>query len=633
MMKKRAIGWLLVLCLSLSLLAPNTFAGEAAPVVIGISNPPTGNMGLGLWSDNTTDIDLRLLLHGYETVSYTRSLGVAFNQTVLLSVQEEPQPDGDDVVVFEMAPGLAYNNGEAITARDYVFSLLLLASPELAALGAKPPRLEYLRGYDAYRDGATSVLAGVRLLSDTSFSLRVKAESLPNFYGFARLRVQPYPISVIAPGCQVADDGQGAYLKDAASAAEGAGEGQRYTPGRFSTKMLEATLLDPTDGYVANPRVTCGPYQLEAYDAAAHTVSLRANPRFIGNYEGKKPTVERLVARYARNEEMIPLLRNGELDIATRVGDSDAIRQGQALADENAGIRVAGYPRTGLTALAFACERGPLASPDVRRAVALCLDKDEVTRAVGGEFAQRVYGYYGKDQWMPEHAADPDGVTAPLNMPQELARLDIPQDLDAAKALLEADRWVLNAEGNPFQEGVDPMRYRNEEGRLVPLLLWMAMVEESAAALRFRDMLEASLSRAGIGLRSVQMPFADTLAQFYRQQERMFDLFFLANNFDFLYDPHYEENPDEASLGIANKTAIQDEALDALARDMDATPAFDRDGYAVKWLAFQRRYMEDLPMLPLYSSPYFDFYADRVQGYEVDQYSGWALSVPYARAK
>jgi len=637
MMKKYLTGWFLVLGLMMSLFARGMAEtvqrelAEPASVVIGTSTAPDGNLGLGLWSDNATDIELRLLLHGYETVSLIRMLGVAFNQTVLHDVREEVQADGDVVVIFELVPDITYNNGQLITARDYVFSLLLLASPELAALGAKPGRLEYLRGYDEYHAGTSSVLAGVRLLSETSFSMRVRAEAMPYFYGFARLEVRPYPIFVIAPGCTVADDGQGAYLQDGTAGVTETERDLQYTPGHFSMEMLTVTLLDPISGYEVNPRVTCGPYQLETYDPILRIVRLRVNDHYIGNFEGQKPAVTKLEVRYAPPDQMLSLLSMGELDIATRVADKDAVRQGRRLVDERGNVFAMEYPRTGMAMLAFACERGPLANQAVRKAVALSMDKEMICEKIGGEYARRVYGYYGKDQWMPEYVSDPAGNGELLDMPNELAQLNIPQDLSAAIALLEADRWMLNSEGNPFREHVDTMRYRNEEGRLVPLLLWFALPEESTTAQQISAILEESLGSVGIGVRSVQMSFNEALAQLYRKQERMFDVFFLSNNFSYLFDPFYELNPGEAMMDIANKTGIRDEELEKLAIELRFTPTLDRDAYAVKWLAFQRQFMETLPMLPLYSSTYFDFCSDRLERYAVDVYSGWALSVPYMR--
>jgi len=632
MIKRNMAGWLILFFLVLGL--PMQGVADAsmdAPVVIGTNTAPGGNLGLGLWSDNATDIDLRLLLHGYATVSWASSLGKSLNKTVLLSAREERQDNGDILATFELNPGLTYNNGEPVTARDYVFTLLLLTSPQIAALGGKPDRLEYLQGYEAYHIGSLPVLEGVRLLSDMSFSMQVRAGALPDFYGFARLKVQPYPISVIAPGCKVADDGQGAYIQNAADAVYDSALG--YAPGLFSAEMLAVTLLDPVEGYEVNPRVTCGPYQLVAYDVGARTVCLALNERYAGNYEQEKPTVEHLEVRYVHPDEMIPMLQSGELDVATRISDKSVIRRGRVLVEQGEGIYAVSYPRTGKTMLAFACEHGPLASGAVRKAVALSLDKDEITRQIGGEYAQRVYGYYGKDQWMPRHVFDPDDDGLTLDMPQELAKLDIPQDLAQAKALLEADGWTLNREGDPFRDGIDLVRYRADSGQLVPLVLLMALPEESNQARQITDVLGESLGLVGIDLRCVSMSFNDMLAHLYENQDRMFDVFFLSNNFSFLFDPSYELNPSEEMLGITNKTGIQDEELEALAHDLCTTPTLDKDAYAIKWLAFQIRYMEVLPVLPLYSGTYFDFYSDRLLVYTADRHSGWALSMPYMRTR
>ena len=57
-------------------------------------------------------------------------------------------------------------------------------------------------------------LAGVRVLADDILSVTLNHEFLPFFYEMGLLSCVPYPISVIAPGVTVRDDGNGVYLSN-----------------------------------------------------------------------------------------------------------------------------------------------------------------------------------------------------------------------------------------------------------------------------------------------------------------------------------------------------------------------------------------------------------------------------------
>ena len=67
-----------------------------------------------------------------------------------------------------------------------------------------------------------------------------------------------------------------------------------------------------------------------------------------------------------------------------------------------------------------------------------------------------------------------------------------------------------------------------------------------------------------------------------------------------------------------------------LAWDMRSTAAAETHEYALKWLAFQKRWVEQMPIVPLYTSVYFDYYTSKLQDYFVAQYMSWTLSIPYS---
>lgn len=580
----------------------------------------SGYFATDLWGSNTADADVRALLHGHSTIAWTKALGLAVDETVLHGVVSTENEDGSRTYILQVQPDLCYNDGSPITAADYVFSLLLTGAPAIAEIGGTPQDWSHLTGYDAYRRGDTGVLAGVRLLDAYTFTLHVRAEVLPYFYGFAFLNITPYPIHVIAPGCAVWDDGQGAYIGRAAEVSQSA-PGLSYTPGVFSADMLRQTLLDPETGYAFHPRVTSGPYQLLGYDAQTGTATLAINPYYQGNYEGQKPSIERLVYTSVHDAGAAGRLADGSIDLLHKVSNGAMVRAVEALLAQGAPVQAVSYPRTGLAFLSFACEMPPTDSQAVRRAVALCVNKEALIAGEASGAAVPVHGYYGLGQWM---LGASDSVTESLNA------LALPYDTAQANALLDADGWVYDADGSPYAPAQGAIRHRLVDGTLEPLVLRMAITEESAAGNELARMLSAALPQAGVGLDIAWLPFSQMLRHYYRQEARTYHLFFLATNFPYLFDPADAFHPGDAYQGRQNTTGLRDETLWQLATALRNTDPEDAPGYIDRWLAFQRRFAEVLPLVPLYSNLYHDFYTDALKGYDVASHPSWALAIPYA---
>ena len=60
---------------------------------------------------------------------------------------------------------------------------------------------------------------------------------------------------------------------------------------------------------------------------------------------------------------------------------------------------------------------------------------------------------------------------------------------------------------------------------------------------------------------------------------------------------------------------------------MRSTEPGDLAGYLENWLKFQQRFEEVLPMLPLYSNVYYDFYPKALQDYDIAAYPTWAQAI------
>lgn len=602
-------------------------------LTVGSNTELDGFFGTDMWGNNTATLDCRALLQGYATVASTRTLGLALNGRALSSVNTTFEANGDRTYVLEISQDLLYNNSQPITAKDYVFSVLLAGSPFIQAIGGTSGAYNHIVGYEEYNLGRANVISGVHLLSDYSFSLTVAAKYLPYFYGLAMLSITPYPMSVIAPGCDIVDNGAGAEIVAAADAATVTGNG--FTPGEFSVQMLRETMMNPETGYVFNPQVTSGPYYLESYNKDTHTAAFRINEVYLGNYEGQKPHIESIIIKPVKNDTMITEMQNGEVDLLNKVSNIVPVTEGLDLADVQQAVQRVNYPRTGFAFLSFACEdeEGPTSHVAVRKAISLCFDKQElVNETVGASNGIPVYGYYGLGQWMLQQnfARDEAAGKEELLVSEAMGQFVTNKDMAAAEQLLVDDGWVLNETGAPFTKGTDKVRYADIDGTLTALQINWAKSAESASGTATENALRPAFEELGIALEVTEMPFSEMLRHYYRQKERTYNMFFLATNFEYIFDPYYTFNTNDIYQGLMNTTGLRDEELMARAWAMRVTPTNEMRTYVESWLAFQARWVDVMPMVPLYSNVYFDFYPKDLQNYNITDFQGWAFAIPYA---
>ncbi len=568
-------------------------------LVVGTTIPFSGSFFTELWGNNSADMDVRALIHGYATVAWTQEGQNAIDATVVRKTDITDR-SGNRTYRFELNPDLTYNDGTPITAADYVFSVLFDASVALSVLSTVPPRTAHLVGYDAYRKHGA--FTGVRLLGEHSFSLTIGRDYLPYFYELEMVNVQPYPMSVLAPGCEIKDDGDGAYID-----------------GPFDAALLEKTVLDPANGYRFAPKLTCGPYALLSYDAEAGVATFEKNPRYLGNFEGQKPTIGRITFRVVQSGAMMEQLAQGELDLINKVSAASQVNAGTALVGEGK-AQMLNYLRGGLSFLSFACERGKGVSVNLRKAIAKCVDEELISEQVFQGRALPVYGYYGLGQWM-----------ASENMDKLIGLSTYTLNLNGARELLTKDGWVLNADGSAYDEKIGGIRYRKDKaGVIEELVVRFARPDDSLAADAVERMLSENLPKAGIRVDSATLPFDELLRQYYRQTERAYDLYFTATNFDLVFDPYFTFHTGDAYQGTANTTGLRDAKLMQLADEMRQTKVNDKQAYVEKWLQFQQRFVELLPVIPLYSNIYYDFFAPDLQNYRINASWSWASTILYS---
>ena len=578
-------------------------------IVVGATTMMEGHFFTDLWSANTADHDVRTLLHGYSTVVVGKDGLCLLDSTAVADMQSQTDSAGNKTFTFTVNPDLKYSDGSALTAKDYVFSVLLQASPELRELGAVGS-MEQLEGHSAYAEGKTTRFSGVHLINERQFSLTVSSAYLPYFYELMYVNVMPYPMAVLAPGFDVLDEGDGAYMAYTGLVPEG------EEPPALGT-VLKETILGDGDGYLYFPRVTSGPYRLTGYDRDSGEASFQRNEYYLGNFEGEIPQIEAIRVVNVTNENVLDRLASGEIDIVNKVTDGQVIDA--YIASGMSNLDSVNYSRAGYGFMAFACEDAVTGSQNVRQAIAMLTDADAYVEDFLGKHGQRVYANYGLGQWMVAYGKE------------EIA--DLPTydfDPDGAVDLLEKDGWTLNKAGERYDG--NGVRYKREtDGSLTKLELNWAALADNTGCEKLQKYTVENLRQAGFEVNVDEMTFTQMLNVYYRRIDRSHNLFYLASNFTVVYDPYYSVSSDETHQGIQNTTGIVDAQLTELAKEMRSTVSGDTETYVKRWGEFQQRYAEVLPTYPLYSNEYFDVYNSRIENYHPDWYNSWAVAIVYAQ--
>ena len=599
---KRVISLAIAFALSIACLgafaAASPDGSDMGPLRVGVTSAMSGHLFTEKWGSNTTDVDLKELIHGHNIVSWEENGDYVLNETVVKGI-EASMKGGGKAYTIRLGDTLAYNDGAPITARDYAFTALLLSSPEFEALGGAPTNLGYLAGNDGFREGKP--FSGVRVIDDHTLELTISSSALPYFYEIVLLNLTPYPIAVLAPGCELRDDGDGAYIE-----------------GPFTEDALRASIIGDGDGYLYFPTVSAGPYKLVSIDVENQEASFEVNPHYSGNFEGVRPAIREIAVSFTDAASAIDAISAGELDLVNKVSDGDAIAYGRGLVAEGS-MSTVNYLRSGMSFISFSCELGPTSSALVRRAISHCVDGEGVCERFAKGFGMPVYGYYGMGQWMAQENQF------------ELGEYALELDWEAAAELFEEDGWVLNGDGELFDRESDAVRHRmGDGGELERLTLKWAQSDGTPLSKMLEESVRPELEAAGAEMIVVEMPFDDLLSHYYRQADREYNMISVATNFPLAFDPYYTFHTGDEYQGEANRTGLRDEALMGLALDMRRTPVGDMDGYSEKWLAFQARVGETRPIAPLYSNVYFDFFRTDLDGYYSNAYFSWATAIVYA---
>ena len=572
---------------------------------------PTGQMVIGSitqlenefydtsYSSAETNYNMYDLLHGgAEAVTYTKEGEFQYNDTVVASHEETENEDGTKTFTVTIKDGLVWSDGTPITAKDYVFAVLLESSDEMAGVDQYPSNVGYSYvGYDEWFAGTADTFAGVHLVDEMTYSLTVKAEELPYHYDITYASVRPRPLHVIAPDCDVVDTENGAQIT-----------------GEFTTELLSETINNTETGYRYNPQVTCGPYLFDSFDQASQQATLKVNPNYMGDYRGVKPVIETLIIKTVSSDTMMNELEAGTVDLLYSSSGGDTINAGLDLVEEGVANQVS-YMRNGYGKIQFDCSVFPTDSEKVRQAIAYCLDRGEFARQYTGGYGSVVHSFYGLAQW--EYQESADWINENLNT--------YDMNVEAAIALLEEDGWTLNADGTPYSgSGV---RYKDVDGELKPLVIEWCNSEGNPVSELLATMLPETMEAAGMQLNATTTDFATLLSGLEHAGDTQYNMYNLATGFATANSPWYYFSSDPAWMGSYNTNWIDDQELSDAATALKSIPYEDHDGWLSAWQNFIKVWNEKLPDVPLYSDQYYDFISTRVQGWDNNATWGWQNAV------
>ena len=643
---KKFLALLLAVVMVLTMVACGEGKKKAdGQVVIGSSTEASGDWAYSAFvrNPNATDNAVLKLTDDMSTIESDQHGDYVINKTVVKSYERIEEENGNVTFKFVINDGLKFNNGEAVTAQNFVAWTMFLVSPAGKEMGVVSATYNMLPGGLAYRNGETNVLSAVRLYDEKTFSITIaktgedgETSYLPYYYDITYAGMQAVNLTYwFGEGWSVKDDGEGVYFVNADGkefTAETVGE--TVTAGRFAT----------------GNRVTAGPYNLVSFDQSSREIVLEVNENYNGNFEGQKPGIQKLVIVKTSEDTVMDMITTGQIQIYSQIADGSEVNAVMDLIDAGTiDSSPSQYDRAGYGYFGFACDLGPTQFTEFRQAIAYLLDRVEFAQTFCKGWGSVVHGPYCTAFTM----------TAKTDIEKKINHYDY--NPEKAVELLKQAGFVYNADGSDYVDGSGEVRYAKvteEQAKyydsfnkvladgtiLMPATINWASSEGNAVSALLSTMLANSeaTKAAGVSIVKTEMTFPELLNYMYRQDSYglggdysmpTYNMFNLATGYNGgVYDESYNwtTDPEYIEQGY-NVQHLYDEQLDKLSMDMVyGVEPDDEATYLDLWEKYIIRWNELLPMVPLYSNIYVTVYPNTIDNYAEDSFWGFERAILYA---
>lgn len=641
---KKFLALLLAVVMVLTMVACGEKKADGQ-VVIGTSTEASGDWAYSAFvrNPNATDNAVMKLTDDMYTIQSNQHGDYVINKTVVKSYERIEEENGNVTFKFVINDGLKFNNGEPVTAENFVAWKMFLCSPAGKEMGVVSATYNMLPGGLAYRNGETNVLSAVRLYDEKTFSITIaktgedgKTSYLPYYYDLTYSEMQAVNLNYwFGEGWSVKDDGEGVYFVNADGkefTAETVGE--TVTAGRFAT----------------GNRVTAGPYNLVSFDESSREIVLEVNENYNGNFEGQKPGIKKLVIVKTSDDTVMDMISTGQIQIYSGIADGSQVNAVLDLIEAGTiDSSPSQYDRAGYGYFGFACDLGPAQFTEFRQAVAYLLNRVEFAQTFCQGWGSVVHGPYCTAFTM----------TAKTDIDKKVNHYDY--NPEKAVELLKQAGFVYNADGSDYVDGSGEVRYAKvteEQAKyyesftkvladgtiMMPATLNWASSEGNSVSALLTTMLASSeaTKAAGISIVKTEMTFPNLLGYMYRQDiygvgsdfsVPTYNMFNLATGYNGgVYDESYNwtTDPEYIEQGY-NVQHLYDKELDKLSMDMVyGVEAGDEATYLSLWEKYIIRWNELLPMVPLYSNIYVSVYPNTIDNYAEDSFWGFERAILYA---
>lgn len=643
---KKFLALLLAVVMVLTMVACGEGKKKAdGQVVIGTSTEASGDWAYSAFTrnPNATDNEVVKLTDDMNTIDTDQHGDYVINKTVVKSYERIEEENGNVTFKFVINDGLKFNNGEAVTAENFVAWTMFLVSPAGKEMGVVSATYNMLPGGLAYRNGETNVLSAVRLYDEKTFSITIaktgedgETNYLPYYYDLGYGAMQAVNLTYwFGEGWSVKDDGEGVYFVNAdGKEFTAATVGDTVTAGRFAT----------------GNRVTAGPYNLVSFDESSREIVLEVNENYNGNFEGQKPGIQKLVIVKTSDDTVMDMISTGQIQIYSGIADGAQVNAVLDLIEAGTiDSSPSQYDRAGYGYFGFACDLGPTQFTEFRQAVAYLLNRVEFAQTFCQGWGSVVHGPY----------CTAFSMTSKTDIDKKVNHYDY--NPEKAVELLKQAGFVYNADGSDYVDGSGEVRYAKvteEQARyyesfnkvladgtiLMPATLNWASSEGNSVSALLTTMLASSdaTKAAGISIVKTEMTFPSLLSYMYRQEMNgavgdfsvpTYNMFNLATGYNGgVYDEAYNwtTDPEYIEQGY-NVQHLYDKELDKLSMDMvyGVEPG-DEATYLSLWEKYIIRWNELLPMVPLYSNIYVTVYPNTIDNYAEDSFWGFERAILYA---
>lgn len=612
-------------------------SGSTAPaqaptnqIIYGATSSFAGDWGYRQWSSTGADVPVIYLIDAYKCSTFNQNAEWMIDTTVVKEYNAVTNADNTKTYTITLNNDLKFNNGDSITAKNYLAFPLLFGSPVAKESGAYATAGKEFLGYSAYMNGEAPVFSGLRLIDEYTFSITIDSQFVPFFYDLYYLWFEPISLNMwLGEGWDVADDGQGCYFKG---------------PTEFTGENLKETV--DAARFISKGRISSGPYQFVSFDIGAGEAILEINPNYKGNFEGQKPSIQKIIIHTVDSATMLDSLKTGGIDIIDNIGEGEMINAALDLA-EGDGFDSVVYKYNGYMKLFFAGDFGPTQFLNVRKAIAHLTNREEICQECSLGYGTVVNGQYSQSQWMTQEHEE-----------ELLDRLNpYSYSYDTAIKLLEQDGWVYNEKGEAYTDGIRYKKVTAKEAEnnkhnvtlpdgtiLMPLIIeWCGHAQGEGIEARLAELIDIymvqspDIAKAGMKINRTSLADSELLSYLNRSTGNdakygvpTFGFISLASGLGTQFNKAYTWTLDPDKIS-SNKNRFFDEQLDKLSMDMIyGVEAGDNEKFAEIWLDYQQRYNELLPELPLFNWAYASVYNSKLKNYTVDSIWTFSYSILYA---